>query len=451
MIISIDDPRMEDTYDISMPAPNHNYLANGFIVHNSWAFNRCLDGETEIRLSHAAGSHVKTIAKLYDEYEADPSHWILQQRSKPWLISLTPEGRGLPQMAVRVLRNGLRQCIDLQFDDGSSVVCTKDHRFLINDRWQPCSVAQPGDKFASLIKKIWSHGKILSEKRLVSKAKIGLRETYDIELPEHHNFMLANGLITHNSHAVAYGIVSYWCCWLKAHHPLAFAAATLDAESDPQRQIATLRELALEGVSYVPVDPSHSGERWEIANGQTLVGPLTAIKGIGPAKVREIIEARAKGGELRPALLKQLQQAKTEIDSLFPIADAVRRLHPDLAAINIFTEPTPVVRVQPGLSGDVVILALVKRIAPRDENDSIKVTKRGYKVQGPAQALNLFLADDTDEIFCKVDRFNFERLGRKIMEEGRSGKSLYAIKGQVPSDFRMIKVKAVRYLGEIDK
>ena len=35
------------------------------------------------------------------------------------------------------------------------------------------------------------------------------------------------------SHAVAYAMVSYWCCWLKAHHPVEFAAATLDAEKDP--------------------------------------------------------------------------------------------------------------------------------------------------------------------------------------------------------------------------
>jgi hypothetical protein len=61
----------------------------------------------------------------------------------------------------------------------------------------------------------------------------------------------------------------------------------------------------------------------------------------------------------------------------------------------------------------------------------------------------MFFADDTDEVFCKVDRFNFERLGRKILEQGRAGRSIYAIKGTVPHDFRMIKVNQVRYLGEM--
>ena len=64
------------------------------------------------------------------------------------------------------------------------------------------------------------------------------------------------------AHSVAYGMVSYWCCWLKAHHPIEFAAATLDVESDPQNQINTLRELRDEGIEYVSVDPDNSDDRW---------------------------------------------------------------------------------------------------------------------------------------------------------------------------------------------
>jgi replicative DNA helicase len=34
-IVSIDEPRKEMTYDISMKAPHHNFIAEGFVVHNS--------------------------------------------------------------------------------------------------------------------------------------------------------------------------------------------------------------------------------------------------------------------------------------------------------------------------------------------------------------------------------------------------------------------------------
>lgn len=257
------------------------------------------------------------------------------------------------------------------------------------------------------------------------------------------------------SHAVAYGMVSYWCCWLKAHHPLEFAAATLDAESDPARQIALLKELAEEGIQYVAVDPDHSTDRWvpvKKGNERVLVGPLTNVKGLGPAAVNEIIAARKNGDALRPALLKRLKGAKTEIDTLFPVSDRIRTLHPDLSAVNIFTTPKKVVDVQCGVPGDVVILAVARKIAPRDENEAVNVAKRNGRVlTGPVASLNLFFADDTDEIFCKIDRFDFERLGRAVVERGRPGKALYAVKGSVPPDFRMIKVKAIRYLGDMDE
>lgn len=255
------------------------------------------------------------------------------------------------------------------------------------------------------------------------------------------------------SHAVAYGIVSYYCCYLKAYYPLEFAAATLDAESEPSKQIAVLRELAEEGIDYVAIDPEHSTERWVPAKRgkkQILVGPLTNIKGIGPAAVAEILDARAHGKELRPALKKRLAGATTPIDTLYPVRDRIKRLHPDLGALNIVSKPWSIRDVQCGVRGDVMILARAIKIAPRDENEAVNVQKRNGKVlTGPTASLNLFFQDDTDEIFCKVDRFKFERLGRPIVERGRNGKALYALKGTVPPDFRMIKITGVRYLGDM--
>ena len=256
------------------------------------------------------------------------------------------------------------------------------------------------------------------------------------------------------SHAVAYGIVSYYCCWLKAHYSAEFAAATLDAESEPSKQISLLRELRDEGIDYVPVDIDHSTERWgfkEIEGRRVLVGPLTAIKGIGPASVNEILTARKRGEPIRASLAKKIANGKTEIDTLFPIADAVKRLHPDLSAsARIVTEPTPVKSIQCGINGEVVALAVIRKIAPKDENANVNVMKRGYKVTGPTSSLNLFVADDTDEIFCKVNRFKFEALGRAVIERGGVGKALYAIKGRVPPGFRMIDISAIRYLGDLE-
>lgn len=267
--------------------------------------------------------------------------------------------------------------------------------------------------------------------------------------------MCAYGAWSFNrSHAVAYGIISYWCCWFKAHYPVEFAAATLDAESDAFRQLDLLRELHEEGITYVPVEMDHSTDRWTPAlkDGQKiLVGPLTSVKGIGPAAVKEILEARKDNKPIRSTLSKRLSEAKTELDDLWPISAAVKRLHPDLAAINIVSEPWKIKQVQCGVEQDVVIIGIAKKIAPKDENEAVNVAKRnGKMLTGPTSALNLFVKDDSDEIFCKINRYDFERIGRSIVEDGRQGKSIYAIKGSVPRGFRMISVKQVKYLGELD-
>lgn len=260
------------------------------------------------------------------------------------------------------------------------------------------------------------------------------------------------------SHSVAYGLISYWCCWLKAHHPFAFAAATLSHETDPMRQIQILREMVAEGYDYVPCDPEYSTAKWAIGyrNGkQVLVGPLSSVKGVGPKMVQSILGARARGEPMPDRAKKLLQNPKTDIDSIWPIRDAFNRIMPDPLEMNIITPPTPIEKVQIKANDyDVVVFATLTKINPRDENEATLVAKRGYEVKGDKTAsLNLNLTDDTDTIFGKIGRYDFERIGKPIVDRGRPGKALYAIKGRVRGggSFRMIMIKSVKYIGDMDQ
>jgi DNA polymerase III alpha subunit len=255
------------------------------------------------------------------------------------------------------------------------------------------------------------------------------------------------------SHALSYSLITYWCCWLKAHHPVEFAAATLDNEAEPMKQLHLLRELDIEGIKYKPLDVEHSIDKWTIKvedGKKILVGPLTNIKGVGPVTVRKIMESRNGGAPLTPAILEKLAIASTKIDSLTPIKDAIDKLHPDLTEIKIFSSPTPICDLYAGLDGEYMIFGLVKRIQPRDENDLHSIAKRdGRKLEGPSWSLNLFMHDDTDEILCKIDRFDYETSGKRIEEIGGQGDALYAIKGRIPRGFRMILISGIRYLGRM--
>ncbi len=103
------------------------------------------------------------------------------------------------------------------------------------------------------------------------------------------------------SHAAAYALVSYQTAYLKAHHPVEFFAATLNAEmgsNDANRyaKIATLwAEARRRGIEVLPPDVNHSFDRFRPVDG-TLPYALGAIKGVGTEASSRIAEARETGG-----------------------------------------------------------------------------------------------------------------------------------------------------------
>jgi hypothetical protein len=167
--------------------------------------------------------------------------------------------------------------------------------------------------------------------------------------------------------------------------------------------------------------------------------------------VKEILTARAAGVPLRETLVKRITDAPTSIDSLYPIAEAINTFHPDLKASGIATKPTPLGKVDKGIIGDIVVVGVAERIAPIDENEPIRVQRRGgRKFPPPTDALNIFLRDDTDQLLCRIDRNAFAAIGQPVVERGRPGKALYALKGYVPKSFRMMMVQRVKYLGDLE-
>lgn len=260
------------------------------------------------------------------------------------------------------------------------------------------------------------------------------------------------------SHSVAYGMISYWCCWLKAHWPFEFAAATLSHEDNPMRQIQLLREMKAEGYDYVPVDSALSGRKWAVGerdNRRYLVGPLHNVKGIGPKMVNQIVGARNRGEPMPDRAGKLLANPVTDIDSLWPVRDGFTKHLPDPLAKNIVTHPTPIVEAQVmPTDQDFLFFCTLSKINPRDENEVVNVARRGHRIEdGPTTSLNLQLTDDTDTIFGKITRWQWEKLGRPIVDRGKIGKALYAIKGRMRANtsFRMITISNVRYIGDLDK
>ncbi len=126
----------------------------------------------------------------------------------------------------------------------------------------------------------------------------GIEETYDLTVDTDHNFV-ANDLVVHNSHSVAYGLISYQTAYLKANHPLEFMAALLNSRGgDFDKLKQTILDAHAHGLVVHKPDVNRSGAGFtvgEVAIGEILFG-LQHVKNVGESVTRALIAARDEGG-----------------------------------------------------------------------------------------------------------------------------------------------------------
>ena len=106
------------------------------------------------------------------------------------------------------------------------------------------------------------------------------------------------------SHAAAYALVSYQTAWLKANHPVAFLAASMSLDIANTDKLAALKQEAeAQGIRLLPPDVNRSDADFTIepeADGRLAIRyALAAIKKVGLAAMRSVVEERRRGGPFR--------------------------------------------------------------------------------------------------------------------------------------------------------
>jgi len=128
----------------------------------------------------------------------------------------------------------------------------------------------------------------------VVKMAGGAVPVFDVEMegPD-HNF-IANGIVSHNSHSVCYGVISYWQMWLKTHYLAEFYYGLLKHEPDTDAIARFAKRARKEGVEIRAADVNLSSSGWSISDDpkrQVVVGGLQDLKGVGPKTTEAIEEA----------------------------------------------------------------------------------------------------------------------------------------------------------------
>ena len=247
------------------------------------------------------------------------------------------------------------------------------------------------------------------------------------------------------SHAVAYGLVSYWCCVLKSKFPLEFAAACLRNVRDDEQGVRLLREVVNEGLNYKPYDKYKSQKNWSVQDNE-LIGGLIGIKGIGPKMSDDIIERREFKQPLTPRQEKLLDNGETPYDDIFECQRKFGHIKENPAKHNIGSPITDITELEANKAGTFVFFGKLKEKNLRDMNETVNLAKRGgRKVTTNNLWLNMTFEDDTGPIISTIDRFKYNKLGKPVVEEGKIG-DWYLLKGHIKRGFRKIYVEKLKKL-----
>jgi len=247
------------------------------------------------------------------------------------------------------------------------------------------------------------------------------------------------------SHAIAYGLVSYWCCVLKSKFPLEFAAACLRNVKDDEQAVRLLREIVREGHEYSPYNKFKSDINWSVQDGK-LIGGLMGIKGIGPKMAEDIVMRRGLKQPLTPRQENLLSTGTTPYDDIFECERRFGHMKKDPEKYKIASKIIDIQDLDADDPGTFVFFGKLKEKNLRDMNETVNLAKRGgRRVDRNNLWLNITVEDDTGPIICTIGRFDYGKMGKQIVEDGRLG-DWYLIKGNIKRGFRKIYVEKWRKL-----
>ncbi|NPA32184.1 MAG: DNA polymerase III subunit alpha, partial [Aquificae bacterium] len=96
------------------------------------------------------------------------------------------------------------------------------------------------------------------------------------------------------SHSVAYGYISYWTAYVKAHFPAEFFAVKLTTEKNDNKFLNLLKDAKLFGFKILPPDVNKSDVGFTIEGENEIRFGLARIKGVGEETAQVIVEARKR-------------------------------------------------------------------------------------------------------------------------------------------------------------
>ena len=246
------------------------------------------------------------------------------------------------------------------------------------------------------------------------------------------------------SHTASYAIISYWCAYMKAHHPIEYAAACLRHAKDDEQVVEILRELRDEGISYVPFDFDLSEQNWSAKDGK-LIGGFSNLVGIGPVKAQYYVQKRAESGLDEDDILKLGKHAVKHQD-LRPAHSMWGDLYARPDEFGVRGPIREFARLNDG--DNAVVICRLVRLERRDENELVLINKRGYAKQGQTLFVNCFCVDDSisKPATVRLRPRMWKTHGELLADRAVAGEDWFLVRGRWLEQFSMMIVEKIRCL-----
>jgi len=219
------------------------------------------------------------------------------------------------------------------------------------------------------------------------------------------------GYSFNRSHCVTYGLIGYWMCYLKAHHPAEFYDAYLSLENDAVTMKRLIREFRALGGTVKLLDPATSQASFSCPEPNTLVGGYGNLHGIGPKTTLKIMSHAPHNSftdlwaALPNALAEKLKATGVETGEWDP--QAVIAMAPWF--------PVPVVDAEmAALCRDAPLPKLAA--LPKGRMSEGDVTVAGYvtATRFEKERIMFTIEDETETLLVRVPAKHVERRGPRF-------------------------------------
>lgn len=247
------------------------------------------------------------------------------------------------------------------------------------------------------------------------------------------------------SHTTSYAVISYWCAWMKCYHPLEYAAACLRSAKDDEQTVEILRELAAEGVGFVPFDLDRSEQDWSVQDGK-LVGGFKNLVGVGPVKAGAYVSKR-RAGALTEKDRAAIAKCRVKNDDLRPAHTRWGDLYANPADHGIAGPVREFAELADGENG-VVVCRMIRR-ERRDENETVRLARRGgERKAGQTEFLDMFVVDDSvsKPVVLRIRPKAWARWGLPVADRAVDGAEWFLVRGRWLGQFSMMIVEKIRCL-----